>query len=792
MRAHLTGATAISLSQKLFLNREMALALWKIYTKILDKKGAWFVLLATVILSVFFALHAIQTKTINTFENLLPENDKDLLNFKKFIKEYGGDLTTIIVFENKKKNTSILTKQNLAFLEKLTEYAEGREGVLNVSSLTNSKDFYIQDQQIEIRKLYNLDEIDKPRAIQNLKEDIRSNPIIQQYLVSKDFEVLALYVQLDANLSLSEQQQLRDTSFIEIRQFVSQEIANANLDLIPRYAGRVGLEFELDKSTKDNQVITSILIMGIIALALLIIFRSFRGLILTMAAIGLTHLWTMGFVHVTGKPLNFITAFLPPLVLIVAVLDCIHIFAIFRSLQNITNLKERLEKNLHLVVKPCLLTSITTAIGFGSLVLSDIQAVRHFGFFATFGIFIAFYFGVVFLPAALTLFWNEKSNQKKTHPFVLKITDKIARFQQNRNPVRTLLFFGAITLFFVYGFQRVYIETKPVTYYNKDHHLPQNFLYIDKVFGGSNQMDFVIRGPNGAFLEPENLKFVEKLKQVSRDNVEKISQPLSILDYLKRLRMKLNNNDPAFFALPTDKKELRELFFILENEESTDQLIDTFEYNKLRISLRAEAIGSSAAKKIFEKFYQILDEHSKPPLTVEVVGSNVVWINLEDYVVSSLIKSFSLTILLVTILLCILLRSIKWGILSMVPNLFPIIATFGLMGWLGIPLNMFTLMIASIGIGIAVDDTIHLMVHIRRKYHEGLAMDEAIKHSINQVGLALITTSFLLACGFWSITIVDFLPIRHFGFLTGVTITIALIGDLLLLPAIVRLFKKYL
>lgn len=767
------------------------MALWRAYIKILEKKWAWLIFVSTLLLSVFFVHHALKTETINALENLLPEHDPDLVRYQNFIKDYGGDFLAIVVLENTGAEESILTPKNLNFLDKLTQHAEEIDGVLNVRSLANARDFFNEDGNLEIKKFYQNEQITKPGYIEEIKQDILANPIIQQYLVAKNQNALAVFIQLDANVSLIEQQVLRDRLISKIKIFISEQIAQNKLTLKPRYAGRVGIEYELDKSTKDNQLYTSIIIGVVIAICFWFIFKSFTGLLLTMGTIGLTYFWTMGIIHITGKPLNFMTAFLPPLILIVAVLDCIHVFAIFRAQESTRNLRERLEKTLHLVLKPCLLTSFTTAIGFGSLTLSDMQAVRHFGLFATFGIFVALYLGVVFLPAALALFWREKPHKKNLHPILTNLNEKLIHFQSRRKPWRVVLTFGLVTLGFLYAFQKIYIETKPIAYYDEDHQVPQDFLFIDKAFGGSTTMDLVITGEDQAFLDPQNLKVIDHLKELSKD-IRGTSEPLSIINYLKRLRMKLNNDDPKFHALPTDKKELRELFFLLENEEGVEDYIDTFNFAKARVTFRTEALGSLQGKILLDEFYKILKENIHPPLKAQVVGSNVVWMNMESYVVASLIKSFGLTIFLVTLILCFLLRSVKWGLISMIPNLFPIITTFGLMGWLDFPLNMITLMIASIGISIAVDDTIHLMVHIRRHYHKGQSMNEAIKVSLGQVGLAIMTTSFLLACGFWSITIDEFVPTRHFGFLTGVTILIALIGDLILLPAVLRLFKKWL
>ncbi|MCP5464419.1 MAG: MMPL family transporter [Deltaproteobacteria bacterium] len=384
---------------------------------------------------------------------------------------------------------------------------------------------------------------------------------------------------------------------------------------------------------------------------------------------------------------------------------------------------------------------------------------------------------------------QEQSQSHRVHPALFKTTDKLIHWNQNHSNL-ILLFFLLLTLGFGLGLKDLHVETKPISYYKKGSAIRNAFEYFDANFRGSTTIDILLNGPAGAFKDPQNLKAVEKiLNEYQKD--DRVSPPLTAIDYLKRANQALHDGDLAFFKIPESQEEIAQVYLFLEGEEAfSDVLRD--EYSELRLTSRIQALGSRVGSQIMMRLEKILNQNLPKGISFTVTGTNVVWANMENYIADSLTRSFVGTIILVTIMMMLVLKSWKWGLISMIPNLVPIVMVFGLMGWVGIPLNMITLMIASIAIGIAVDDTIHLTIHIRKKTTEGMGLDDAIVSAFHHIGLAVISTSVILALGFLTMVISSFIPTQQFGFYTALTVVFALLCDLLLLPAVLKLFQRVL
>lgn len=739
-------------------------------------KTKWWVFAVTIFLTVFFAWHARNVKTINALENMLPEHDPDLARYHELTEMYGGDFIMMIALEA----DEIFTIPMLTRLDALTREIAKIPAVENVISLTNAPQMTGKDGTIVIEPLMQR----VPRSTAELgafKANVLADSFYTRSLVNAKEPVTAVYIRLRPQSDVAKKQEIRDAFVPRIKALLERH--QAILPFKTYLAGNVTLEYELDKSARDNQLITTALMLAMISAILYFLFRRVNGVLLCLATIGLSSLWTTGFVGLLGLPLNFVTALMPPLILVVAVLDCIHIYSLYQAQAPSHTPQEKLRNTIREVLLPCLVTGLTTVIGFGSLITSDMQVIRHFGIFAAFGIVAALFIALAPLPLMLAFLPQSKQPADKVFSPLLARAVRLFTDAAIRSWRRNLVIGAGIVIVGLAGFPRIFIETRPVDFYPRNSTIPREFYFFDAKFNGSTTMDLVLKGAPGAFAEPANLAMVEAFTDNARELPEG-SVPISVVDYLKKANQALNGGDPKHFAIPETREAVEQIYLLLSANEHFASLINA-DYSSMLAHQQVKAVGSRNGKRLMARANALREKHFPAPIESYFSGSNVVWMNMEFYIVKAQITGFS-GALTITLLLILLLRSVKWGLISMIPNVFPIIGIFGVMGWFGIPLNMLTTTIASIAIGLAVDDTVHLMIHMRTATARGATIDEAIRTAFALTGPAVVSTSTVLTLGFWALCVTDFIPTRQFGFLGGLTFVFGMVGELMLLPAILK------
>lgn len=751
-------------------------SIYKKYIEGLVRRKNW-VLVLCILGTALFTFFAMNVKILNALGNMLPEKDPDLVRFLDFNETYGGDFILMVGL----KADDVFSPKMLAINHKATTFLEGLSDLQSVTSLTNARTMEMQEDTLVFEKLIPTLPETATQASQ-VKTKVFNDALFEGYLYHPKKNVTAIYATFGGYTTLMEKKEARDRVIHQIKNYMRALRKEATFKYY--FSGNAPLEYELDVSSQKTQIFSTFSISLMLALVLYLLFKHVRGVILVLGLIGLTVLWTTGFISMIGKNLNFVTTLLPSLILIVAVLDGIHIYAVFRKLPLDIDRKTRMAMTFKQTFVPCTLTTLTTAIGFGSLMISEMEVIRDFGLFAVFGIVIAFLLTMLLLPVVILMMKDPKpeKQEKRVSPLFAKMNQFFFHVYQRHTKVALVLcvmIFGAIS----WGCFSLVIEDKPVSHYDKSNTVRQGFDFFDENFVGSTTVDIVITGPEGFLKDPKFLKQVDDF-QSAYDKVDTVDYPLSILNSLKRAYQELAGLSQP--TLPDTSGMIAQLLLLLESEDGFERFVKN-DLSELRINTRVPALGSRVGHEMLQNLYKTLDETVAPPLEGHAVGSNVVWMNMGDYISRSFIESFTLTAILITIVMIVLLRSVKWGLMSMIPNLLPIAATFGLMGWMGVPLNLVTLMIASIGIGVAVDDTIHMITHIRRALENGSDLDDALQITFDKVGIPVITTSFVLTFGFLTLLFSDFKPAQYFGFFTAFTVFAALLCDLVLLPILSRM-----
>ena len=742
----------------------------------------WLTLALLVAATVGFALQIPRIVFQVSPEGMRLVGHPDTLYYEEYIRKYGSD--EIVVMELWCED--VFSPEIMKKISRLTDVIEQYENVYRVVSLSNANDIRGGSFGIEIAPF--LEEIPETEpALEKIRREVHDNPLYHGNLVSRDDQSTLLIVELDR--SEEDFPQKRRELVRRILDLAREEQS----DGIEIYvAGFPVIGTVLPMLMIQDQRIFIPLILLLMTLTLYAAFRNLWGILLPLATVIISVLWTMGFLVLAGKQVEIVTNVLPPLVLVIALADVVHILAHYQEeLQGRKQKAGALKDATAYVLVPCLLTSITTSIGFASLMVSSVRGVRDLGLLASFGVMAAFVVSITFVPAILSFLPSGtfKRTEKKKEGALDRFLARLARFNEsNRKLVLavTLLLIGLA----VAGLFRLKVETTLIKYLKEDNPVAVAVRHIEDHLSGTTTLDVVFDfGEPGAVKEPVNLEKVKQMESYLK-GLPLVTNASSLVDFLERMNQVFHDGDPAYDHLPGARAEIAQfllLYSMSGDEEDLSKIVD-HDYRTAVITARLKTVGSSEMERFIKEVKSYVAK-SFPDTNVRATGVSVLVTNSIGAIVKGQVQSLGLAMAIICVLMSLLFRSLRLGLLSMIPNTIPILITLGLMGWLGIDINTATAVISCVAIGIAVDDTIHYLTRFRKEY--GARPDEALAcaRSLTSTGRALFFTSFVLTFGFLVLIFSNFKPLIYFGLLTGVTMVSALVGDLVLLPVLLMVLK---
>ncbi|MCP4908107.1 MAG: MMPL family transporter [bacterium] len=533
-----------------------------------------------------------------------------------------------------------------------------------------------------------------------------------------------------------------------------------------------------------------------------VLFRSMSGVIWPVAIVGFAAVLTLGLLGWLGLKLSLMISVLVILILVVGIADSVHIMSGYlHDRGKGAEHRQALERVFRKSGLACLLTSVTTALGMLSLVFVPLPPLRNFGLASALGVTAAFGFTMVLLPLMLDL-WpparsKEATAQPAKSPWVQRVLGSLEPIA-SRWPVRVVAVFAIVGVVGAYGVSQVQVDSNLVEIIRPGLPIRAAHDLVDHVMGGTQGMEIYLDfGETDALKDPRVLNAMEGIQELLEvEHPEFVVRTDSLADMVKNTFQALNEDREQMYRIPQERAALAQtlLLFDLANPEDREQLVPD-DYSEARINVRMFNYGSAE----YVEFFNTVNEHTRAAfgslandyseLEVGITGSLPLVMRMADYIGRAQIQSFVLVLIVVTVLLLIAFGSPRAGLVAMVPNVYPVLITFGVMGLWKIPLDVDTLIIAPLIIGIAVDDTIHFITHYRAFALETGDVRRAIAATISEVGQAITFTSVILVLGFMVLVTSNHQGIAHFGILIGISLATALLADLLLLPALLQLCR---
>lgn len=755
------------------------------------KHSTWIVL-ASILLTLITSYFMLQLKIDNSLETLTVDDDPALMTLLKMEEEFGSNEFVVVSF----KGDDIWSPETLRMIDRMTRKIEGVKNVEKVLSLTNAVTIKGKEGSIENAPLVSEAFLQANRA-EELKQSVLSSRIHNRMLFSDDGHATSIIVWL---APLGRDDAKRWQVVKAIRKIVDEEKEARKFHV---YGMPVYVKAIMDTFIRDELTLNSLLFL-LVGLLLYLFFRDVKLVTIPFILIGVTALWAVGLMIMSGNTVNNVTGMIPTVVIIVCICDSVHILAQHRETAgSFSDHREALKDVVTRIGIPIILTSLTTAIGFFSLIASGIKPVRDFGVFTGLGVLFALTASITLLPIIMSRFIPKKgpSAENTIYRRMEDILTRIGEFVFRRKSIILVIGIAVIGTS-VLGMFRIESRQDIIAMIKDNDELDEAYRFIDYHLGGSCEFGIFFEGTEeNVVLEPENLRAMERIQDRLLDAsqwdpaVYPTRKVISIVDYLKEMHQAIYDGDPDYYRLPSTKDQASQLLLLYsfnEDEADLDSLVN-HDYSKTRMRIfTLSAENFYLARKGFDRMQEIMEEEVQGlNLEASYTGRPYLTGNMVDSLVEGMVRSFSFAFVVIFVVMILVFRSLRLGFISMVANVTPALMTFGIMGWFDIPLNMFTAMVPSVAIGIAVDDTIHLMWRVRKEMGVDGNHKEAILRSLRSVGKPIVTTTILLCVGFSVFYFSGLTLLTQFGLLTLLTVFNALITDLFLAPAMLFVFKPF-
>jgi predicted RND superfamily exporter protein len=728
------------------------------------------------------------TRIDNDLTAWFSRDDPIYKEYERFQDEFGGTRSLIVAVVAPSRER-LFSREGFTFLEEATRGIERVRHVDRVASLATAT---IVDSApgagpdgtgaggdivLDVRTLIE-DLDDKPPA--EVGARALADDLIRGDLVSEDGTVAALIVFFD------------ERHVDEARAQVLEEIRNVVTAALPAgykayYNGSLEISETYNRITLENQT-KFIPPMAVLTLgAIFLMFRSWRRTVLTAGAVLVSVIWTLGLYDLCGFTYNVLSSMIVPLVTVLAVADDVHIIQHYDEVRRTGSPEQAFKSTVSHLVAPLLGASGTTALGMLSLSTSSVVAVREFGFGSAIGVMVDFMISIVLVPTILGWMKPEASVPPQEAWFK-KPMQAVAAFSTRR--ARLVLIAGAIaTAVAAVGVTRLRVDTNHINFFSPRHPLGQSAEVIDTRLGGIYTFQVFLEGPPESIRQPDVLARMDRLESELR-TLPFVKKVTGLSDYVKRIHHDLGAPGGAG-AMPASAPLIaQELFVFSLADQGRVELerVAASDFSKAQITVKLASMSSDLVfQQITEAEQRAARIFAGSDVRPTVTGSGRLFATLDHYLVVSQISSFATAFLTVFAVIFAIFRSWRFGILAIVPNLFPVLAIFGVMGWLDISLNVATIMLASVALGVVDDDTIHFISRYRREIGAGRSTFDAIERATMHEGRAALTTAIINSLSFGVLALSEYRPTAWFGGLLALTMVVAFLAEVFILPATITM-----
>jgi predicted RND superfamily exporter protein len=754
-------------------------------------------------------------------EGFLHKTDPILIDYNAFRDQFGRDELIVVAIQSPEVFDMNFLNQLKELHDDLTENVPYIE---DITSLINARNTRGEEDELIVEDL--LESWPKtPKEIAQIKQWVFDNPMYKNTLISDDGKFTTILIKLQTYSSIGSDIGVLEGFEEDVAKKATEgknsekphkkeyltdgensEAVNKIREVAEKYqapdfrvyiAGSSAVTHFLKRSMiKDIRRFLCLAVITV-AIFLFIMFRKISGVVLPLLIVVLSLMSTIGIMAIFGAPIKLPTQILPSFMLAVCVGYSVHILSLFyHHFRKNHNKEDATAYSIGHSGLAVFMTAATTAGGLFSFSTSDVAPIADVGIFAGIGVLLGMVYTIVLLPALLAVVTvkttKSKEGERKNTPmdrFLWKVgTISIG------HPYVIFMVSAVFIVFSFAGLLRIRFSHDILRWFPKNNSIRIATEKIDKELRGSISLELVIdTGKENGLYDPDILNRLEETA-VYLETLEVgkifVGKAWSLTTILKETNRALNENRKEFYIIPQDKKLIAQEFLLFENSGSDDMEDFTdSQFSKARVMIKLPFEDAVAYSNFLEKVNEHLHTNY-PDVNITVTGMTALLFRTVTNAIASMAKSYIYALVVITILMIFLIGRLRIGLLSMAPNLAPIIVMLGIVGWFNIPMSLFTMLVGNIAIGLAVDDTVHFMHNFRRYFEESRDAKFAIMETLHTTGRAMLVTSCVLSIGFFIYMFASMNNLFDFGLLTGLTIIMALAADYFLAPALMLVVHR--
>lgn len=688
---------------------------------------------------------------------------------------------------------------------------ENPKGIYNAETLDTLKQMTKAFQQMaeikrdDVTSLYTADNIvgtesgldvkpfftrvpDAKDELEDLREKVETNEMTHGRMVSEDGTVAVLIAEIDDDVFTQ--------AFYERILEVAESYETGNMKVY--VAGRPIVEGTMALLAPADMKRMVPIVLLIIILTLYLMLRSVKGTVLTMSVVLFSVVWAFGVMAWMGIPIYAVTTLMPVMLIAIGVADGIHMFShlqLFMQKHPSAGRREALKDMIRGMWKPVVMTSVTTSVGFISLLTSEVYPIKYFGIFTAFGVMTAMLFSLVFIPAGLMLFGLPKAKspgkrkKEHVHPLAEGFSNKVLKYK----PVSVFVTAVIIALSLI-GMQKVWINSSFLDKFEEDSNIVQTDRFINDHFGGTTNINLVLdAGEDGqdVFKEPEALELTNKLQKHVEDSLDVIGSSFGITDYLRRMHKVMHADNEAYNKIPDSKEMVAQYLLLYEmsgDPEDLNKVVD-YDYAKAHVTFQLKSDNTIAINSVLDIIDSYSADFADEGVEINYAGSGYTGLVFTDLILEGQIKSLILSLGIIIVLLSLMFKNFKVGLIGSVPIMTTAFIGFGVMGFLDIPLNTTTALLASIAIGIGIDYAVHFLQQYRVNADQTGNKVLTAQKTMNHTGRAISFNAIVVIAGFLVLLFSVFPPNRELGALVSLNMFTSFVGTVTVMLALLNKFN---
>ena len=742
------------------------------------------------LVTAFMGFHAKDVELSYDFSKVVPANDPAMVEFKKFRQIFGEDGNVIVVGL---KDSTVFKTDNFRRLKYLSNEFSKIEGVEGVISLPDLQRLIKNKSGI---KRFELEPIfttipEKQEDLDSMLNLATEQKFYQDQIINSKNGALLILLTINKNLINSPS---RLNLIDDLQQVGKAFEIYTGVEL--HYAGLPFVRAIVSEKVKKEMRMFLILSVLITAIIMLFFFRSWDAVLFPMIIIAVVVIWSMGTLALFGFKITLLSGLIPPIIVVIGIPNSIYLLNRYhQEINKHGNKMKALSRVIRKVGLVTLLTNATTAIGFLVLTTTEITILRQFGIVAGINILATFFVSIILIPAVFS--YLPAPHGKQLRHLKFKAVDNTLKFLDllvHRKKYTVFVITGVILVISVFGLLQMHSVSYMVDDIPKNSPVKRDLAFFEENFSGIMPMEIIVDTgkPNG-ITRGNTLNKIATLEAFI-DSIEYVSSPLSVVSFIKAARQAFYNNNPSYYSLPNnyDKNFILNYFRGNSNQSGLLQSFVDSTGQQIRISLNVADIGSSKMDSLINLIQPKADSiFSDTGMTAIVTGTSPIFVKGNKFLVENLRISLLLAFACITLIMALLYGNLRMIIISIIPNVIPLMLVGAIMGFANITLKPSTVLIFSIAFGISVDYAIHFLA----KYKQELKANRyfvtvAVSKSMKETGSSMVYTSIVLFMGFIIFAASGFGGTKSLGILTATTLLLSLLTNLIVLPSLLLAFDK--